>query len=262
MLLLMEARGDEATVLDFQRIFTDDLYRLALLNDCRSRHIRDFFKLAEDVTSHNDISLQNVAPYIVCKLTQITSNPLLRPVLGSTRSSLDFRSIIAGRKICLVNLAKGTVGAPDCAFVGGLLSIRLAMAAQAQARIAESEREACYVYLDEFQTYATDMLSDIMAETRKYGLRLTLANQSLSQVDGDRFRANAAGGILANAASIVAFRVGVPDAERIGRWFAPEFTPQDLARLPDHHACARLLVRGRPMEPTLLKTCPPMRDRR
>ena len=111
--------------------------------------------------------------------------------------------------------------------------------------------------MDEFQTYATDMLSDMMAETRKYGLRMVLANQTLSQIDGRGFRADAAGGVLGNVANIIAFRLGIPDAELLARWFRPFISAEDLARLPDYTASARLLSDGRPLRPLTYKTLPP-----
>ncbi len=290
LLLLMEAKGEQATIMDFERVFDDSLrsypgeahnsesdlldpfrvlrfddsedatsrmtFREHLLLSCDNEKLQDFWKMADNISGHNDISLKNIAPYIVCKLTQITGSPLLAPVLGSTESSLDFQDIMAKGKICLINLAKGEVGAKDASFTGGLLSIRMAMAAQARSRLPEDQRPVVNVYMDEFQTYATDMLSDMMSEVRKYGLHMVLANQTLSQIDGGHFRANAAGGVLGNAANMIAFRVGIPDAEQLAKWFSPDFTAEDLAQLPDFTTISRILAKGRPVKAMKFNTLP------
>ncbi len=309
LLLLMTAQGNQATIMDFERIFdetrvsfdTDEdegeqgdtrdpeddnapvnpfanlpllddfgapelgkgrrgrkiTFRRHLLEQCADERIKAFWKMAENV-SYNEISINNIAPYIVSKLTQITGSPLLAPVLGARESSLDFHRIMNEGKICLINLAKGEVGAKDAAFAGGLMSIRLAMAAQARARLPEKERRPVNVYMDEFQTYATDMLADMMAEVRKYGLRMVLANQTLSQIDGRGFRADASGGVLGNAANLIAFRLGAIDAAALADWFAPGFSAQDLMQMPNHQAAARVLVGGVPLPPFLFETIPPM----
>ncbi len=231
-------------------------FRRHLLKQCTDERVKAFWAMAENV-DYNEITISNIAPYIVAKLTQITGSPLLAPVLGSRDSTLDFQQVIREGKICLINLAKGEVGAKDVAFAGGLMSIRLAMAAQAQARLPESERHQINVYMDEFQTYATDLLPDMMAEVRKYGLKMVLANQTLSQIDGRGFHADAAGGILGNVANLIAFRVGIPDADLLSRWFNPHFSAEDLAQLPDYTAAARLLANGQPLRPMTFQTLPP-----
>ena len=257
LLLLMIAEGDKASLMNFQTIFLDNDYRRELVKRCDDEEVKKFWELAEEVTWGNDIALPNVAPYIASKLTQITGNPLLRPILTATESSLDFNEVIAEQKICLINLAKGHVGSRDAAFAGGLLSIRMAMAAQAQARLPREERKECFVFMDEFQTYATYMLADLMAESRKFGLRVTLANQTLSQISGGRGRENIVADILGNAANILSFRVGDADAQLLQNWFEPRFTAARLKRLPDHHAVVRCLADGRPIEPVQVRTLPP-----
>ncbi len=298
LMLLMNAMGDDATIMDFERIFDesqhcfdahgnivdpwddeyeanplaglDELarhlgealsgqrmtYRRFLLERCTDDRIKAFWRMAEDV-SYNEITISNIAPYIVSKLTQITGSPLLAPILGAKESTLDFRKIMDEGKICLINLAKGEVGAKDAAFAGGLMSIRLAIAAQSRSRLPEDRRRPVNVYMDEFQTYATDMLSDMLAEMRKYGLRMVLANQTLSQIDGQRFKADASGGILGNAANLIVFRVGIPDAEILARWLKPHFMAEELADLPNFTVAARLLANDEPLPPMSFKTLPP-----
>jgi hypothetical protein len=202
-------------------------------------------------------SLENLAPYITCKLTQITGSPLLSPILGATSSTLDFQDIMSRGNICLINLAKGEVGGKDASFAGGLLTTKLAMAAQARARIPQNMRKPINVYMDEFQTYSSSLLGDMMSEVRKYGLRMILANQTLSQIDGSGFHGDAAGGILGNVANIISFRIGIRDASVLEKWTGPQFGEQDLAYLDDHHAIARILANGQPLQPMKIATMKP-----
>ena len=97
----------------------------------------------------------------------------------------------------------------------------------------------------------------MMAEVRKYGLNMVLANQTLSQIDGRGLKPDAAGGILGNIANLIAFRVGIPDADLLARWLAPHFSAEDLAQLPDYTTATRLLAKGQPLSPMILKTLPP-----
>jgi hypothetical protein len=114
-------------------------------------------------------------------------------------------------------------------------------------------RRPVRVYIDEFQICACDALHDMLAETRKYGLSLNLANQSLSQVDGRGGRSDAGHAVLANAANLVAFRLGAPDAMMLTPWFAPDVEWPEICRLPDFHAVVRVLDGGRPIRARTLR---------
>lgn len=256
-LLLMSACDREATILKFERVFQDHEFRHELIDGCPLAYVRDFWTKTAGRVHSTDLSLENIAPYIVCKLNQITTNERLRPILGATRSSLDFSDIIAKRKICLVNLDKARLGEKSAAFLGGVMLSRLNMAAMAQARLAPETRVSASIILDEFQTYATDSLPSMLAETRKFGFRVTVANQSTSQIDGRGLNPDVLGPILANVANLIAFRVGVEDAETVGGWFAPTVSMKTLTRLPNYHAVARLIDNGAPGEPIHLRTLPP-----
>ncbi len=257
LLLLMEARGGEVTILDFERIFQDAGFRRELLSRCDNQSLSDFWLKTVENCTHDEISLENVAPYIICKLAPFTTNALLRPVLGATGSSLDLKAAIDQRKIILVNLAKGIVGEGSARLVGALITMRLVAAAQTQMRLPYDERKVFTAYLDEFQTYATEHIAEAIEETRKYKLRLVLACQSLGQVDGRHDRADIGRSIMANVANLIAFRLGVEDAHVLSRWFAPGFGVEDMLYLPNHTAVARLLAGGQAMRPVEFRSLPP-----
>lgn len=256
-LLLMASQGPQATILEFERIFQDDEFREELIARCPLQYVADFWSKMAERVSCTDLSLHNVAPYIICKLNQITTNERLRPILGATNSSLDFADIIAKRKICLINLDKARLGEKSAAFLGGIMLSRLCMAAMGQGRLPPASRVPCSIVLDEFHTFATDSLPSMLAETRKFGFRVTLANQSISQIDGRGFNPNVLGPILGNVANLVTFRVGMEDAGTVAGWFAPTISKEALTRLPNFEAVARLIHNGEPAPPVHLRTLPP-----
>lgn len=257
LLLLMEAGGETATILDFERIFQDAGFRRELIERCDNQSLADFWLKTVENCTHDEISLENVAPYIICKLAPFTTSALLRPVLGATTSSLDLQTAISEGKIVMVNLAKGIVGEGSARLVGALITMRLVAAAQTQMRVPYDERRTFTAYLDEFHTYATEHISEAIEETRKYKLRLVLACQSLGQVDGRHNRADVGHSIIANVANLIAFRLGVEDAHTLSRWFAPGFGVEDMLYLPNHTAVARLLANGQALRPIEFCSLPP-----
>ncbi len=257
LLLLMEAGGETATILDFERIFQDAGFRRELIERCDNQSLADFWLKTVENCTHDEISLENIAPYIICKLAPFTTNALLRPVLGATTSSLDLQTAIGQGKIVLVNLAKGILGEGSARLVGALITMRLVAAAQSQMRVPYAERRTFTAYLDEFQTYATEHIAEAIEETRKYKLRLVLACQSLGQVDGRHNRADVGHSIIANVANLIAFRLGVEDAHTLSRWFAPGFGVEDMLYLPNHTAVARLLANGQALRPIEFGSLPP-----
>jgi hypothetical protein len=183
---------------------------------------------------------------------RFASNPLVRPIVCTPHSSLDLPGALAEGRTVLVNLAKGLIGGPDAAILGGIITIRLFAAAMARARLPVAERGLTRVILDEFPTYgAHGILSEAMAEVRKHGLSLVLANQSVAQIDGRA--GDVAHAILGNAGNLAVFRVGPKDAAMLAEWLGPEVVPQTLMRLPNHHCVVRLLRDGVPQVPTMLR---------
>jgi type IV secretory pathway TraG/TraD family ATPase VirD4 len=146
-------------------------------------------------------------------MAQISSNPLTAQLVAGDQAVVDLRAAMDQRKVVLVRLSKGVIGDYEARFLGSLFLMSLAEAALSRARTPVSERTPFRVYIDEFQTMATQSAADMLAECRKYGLCLTLANQSLSQLVGDKFNPASVGqAALANCASFALFRMGLADA--------------------------------------------------
>ena len=258
MLLLLESNKTDSTLLDFPRVFQDDKFRRDLVEHCRNEAVRLFWKETAEKVTYHEISLENITPYIICKFSSFVTNRHLKRVIGVPASTLNFADVIRNQKICLINLAKGTVGSAAASLVGGALAMRLVTAAEQQAALAPAERRKVSVYLDEIQSFATEHLSEALEECRKYGLQMVLANQSLGQIDGSGFRSDVGRSVMANCASLLSFRVGVTDAAVLARWFDPIVSADDLVYLPDYTVAARLLANGMPLRPLELHTIAPV----
>jgi len=254
--LLLSAEGDNASILDFQRVFSDDSYRKKLIGKCKNEDVVRFWREIVAEACY-EAKLSNHAPYIVCKMAPITGNTHLKRILGANRSTLDFGKIIERQQICLINLAQPYLAKDASRFLGGMITARLVASAKAaQAAVPDDQRKRANVYMDEFQTYISAGLADGLAEVRKYGLNLVLANQSLSQLQGDRYQAEVAEAVMSNAANVIAFRVGIQDAMRLGKRFEPELAAETLAKLPNYHAAGIVVRSSGVSAPEVFATAP------
>jgi len=219
--------------------------------------VADFFE-AQRVTS-GDSSFENMAPYISCKLTRFTSNPLLRQLLGSGKRTIDFRKIMDEKKILLVNLSKGAIGSLDATMVGMLVTKGLFGAALSRFDMPRDQREPFTYYVDEFQNVLTDA-EIILAEGRKWGLQMVLAHQTLGQlrVGGSRALLDA---ILGNVPTKLFLRTGIEEAAILEQALLPEIDQRTLAQLPDREVAARLLIDNKMSMPFIFKTVEVTDDR-
>lgn len=258
LMLLMCARGNEASLMDFERIFHDQAFRCKLLKSCADAKVREFWEdVAANVSDSADHSLANMTPYVTSKLAQLTGNPLVRRFISAKDSKLDIRDVMNSGKILLVKLAKGITGEYDTKLLATLLCMRIMQSGMSRATMAPEQRRPCRFYFDEFQNAHGQPIAAILAEARKYGISATLANQSLGQVTGRSGLDDAGDAALANAANLIVFRIGAVDAARIAPWLQPEINWHELMRLPDFRAVTRVLINGKPAPPQIVRTPSP-----
>jgi hypothetical protein len=250
LLLVMDNEIPGGTLMDVPLLFEDPDYRQRLLRSCRNPYVRSFWRGQAERAS-GDAGLNNIGPYITSKLNQFTSNALLRPIIGQPQSTVDFQTCMDQGYIVLVHLPKGLLGALDARLLGMLIIGKLFTAALQRAQVDSHQRRPFYLYVDEAHHFTTDTVAQLLAEARKFGLYLTLANQNLAQV------ASTVDAILGNVGTLLLFRLGALDAERLATYVRPELTLADLEDLPDHHVAARLLAHGRPTRPFVFQTEPP-----
>lgn len=227
----------DATMLDITRILTDKKFRQEVLKYVNDPVVRNFWEI--EFASWNDkFAAEAVAP-VLNKVGAFTANPLVRNIIGQPKSSFNIRQIMDQRKILIVNLSRGLVGEDNAALLGALLVTKIQLGAMSRADIPASERSPFYLYVDEFQNFATDSFATILSEARKYGLNLTVANQYIAQMSQEVRDA-----VFGNVGSIVAFRMGVDDARSMQRYFEPRFLEYDLVHMHNRHFVISMTIEG------------------
>lgn len=241
----------DMTIADVTRFLTDKEFRKTTLAACKNRRVRRVFQdELEKVTGDN--SLANLSHYVTSKLDAFVGNAFLLPILGQPRSGLDFRAILAERKILIVRLNKGRLGAIGTHLLGMVMLARVMAAGMALSDLALTERPPCHVFIDEFQNLMTRTLAQMLSEARKYGLRLTMAHQNVGQL-----RPELRSAVLGNVGTTIAFRVGPEDARLIGQATADAELPDLLAGLANHHAAVRATACGEQLPAFVMQTLPP-----
>jgi len=227
----------DATMLDITRMLTDKKFRNDVLKHVSDPVVRNFWQI--EFASWNDkFAAEAVAP-VLNKVGAFTANPLVRNIIGQPKSSFNIRKIMDERKILLVNLSRGLVGEDNAALLGALLVTKVQLAAMGRADIPADERSPFYLYVDEFQNFATDSFATILSEARKYGLNLTVANQYTAQMAIEVKDA-----VFGNVGSIIAFRMGADDARVMLKYFEPKFLEYDMVHMNNRHFMVSMTIEG------------------
>lgn len=227
----------EATMLDITRILTDKKFRTEVLAHVEDPVVRNFWTV--EFASWNDkFAAEAIAP-VLNKVGAFTANPLVRNIIGQPKSSFNIRQIMDENKILIVNLSRGLVGEDNASLLGALLVTKMQLAAMSRADVPAENRHPFYLYVDEFQNFATDSFATILSEARKYGLNLTVANQYIAQMSQEVRDA-----VFGNVGSIVAFRMGADDARGMLRYFEPKFEEHDLVHMHNRYFIASLTIEG------------------
>ncbi len=235
ILALLEYPG--STLLGVTRILVDKKYRDRVVERVTDPVVKQFW--VDEFSKWNDRVLQEVISPIQNKVGQFLSSSLIRNIVGQTASSFDVRKAMDERKILILNLSKGRIGEDNSALLGAMMITKIQLAAMGRVDIAEETRNDFYLFVDEFQNFATESFANILSEARKYRLNLILANQYIEQID-EKVR-NA---IFGNAGTIISFRVGATDAEYLEKEFAPIFTQNDIVNLPKYNVYLKLMIDG------------------
>lgn len=251
LLLLMEDMpNDPATLMDVPRVFTDAEYRKTKLSRCQNPVIKNFWE-KEAAMAGGEAALQNMTPYITSKFNNFIANDYMRPIIGQSKSALQFREIMDNRKILLVNLSKGRIGDINAGLLGMIITGKLLMAALSRTDVPQEERKDFNVYIDEFQNFTTDSIATILSEARKYRLNICIAHQFIAQLEDKTREA-----VFGNVGSMIIFRVGAKDAEELIRQCEPVFTKNDLVNVDNFNAIVKLLVNGETVKPFNIKILP------
>ncbi|EKE19778.1 MAG: hypothetical protein ACD_8C00107G0005 [uncultured bacterium] len=249
ILALLEYPG--STLLGVTRILVDKKYRERVVDKVTDPVIRQFW--VDEFPKWSDKVLQEVVSPIQNKVGQFLSSSLIRNIVGQTTSSFDIRDAMDTRKILIINLSKGRIGEDNGALLGAMMITKIQLAAMGRVDIPEEDRKDFYLYVDEFQNFATESFANILSEARKYRLNLILANQYITQID-EKVR----DAIFGNAGTIISFRVGAMDAEFLEKEFAPVFVQNDIVNLPKYNIYLKLMIDGIAGDAFSAKVLPPV----
>lgn len=232
---LLEYPG--STLLGIMRILTDKAFRKRVVEKITDPVVKAFW--VDEYSKYPDrFQAEAIAP-IQNKVGRFLSSSLIRNILGQVRSSFTMREIMDEQKILLLNLSKGRVGEDNSALLGAMMITKIQLAAMSRVDTPEEERKDFYLYVDEFQNFATESFANILSEARKYRLNLILAHQYIEQLDE-----KVAAAVFGNVGTLVAFRVGAADAEFLEKEFFPVFTQEDLVNLSKFDIYIKLMIDG------------------
>lgn len=245
-----------STLLGITRLLVDNEYRAEIVGNIKDPVVKSFW-----VNEYEkwDAKFKNeaIAP-IQNKVGQFLSTSLIRNIVGQAKSSIDIFEIMNAGKILLVNVSKGRIGEDNSSLLGAMIITKIQLAAMERVRIPEEERVDFYLYVDEFQNFATDSFANILSEARKYRLDLIMAHQYIGQLVTD-VSTKVRDAVFGNVGTMISFRVGAADAEFLEKEFEPEFVVQDIVGLPNHHIYLKLMVNGVRSRPFSATTLPPFK---
>jgi hypothetical protein len=237
ILALTEFEG--ATLLGIPRMLVDPVYREKVVEQVTDPVVKSFW-VDEFANMSDKMRTEAISP-IQNKVGQFLSSPTIRNILGQVKSSIDIRFAMDTKKIFIVNLSKGKIGEDNSSLLGSMLITKFQLDAMSRADMEADEREDFYLYVDEFQNFATDSFATILSEARKYKLNLVMANQYVQQMEEEVMYA-----VFGNVGSLITFQVGFDDAEYFSKQFAEVVMPNDIISLPKFTAYIRLLVDNMP----------------
>ncbi|MDP2910649.1 MAG: type IV secretion system DNA-binding domain-containing protein [bacterium] len=248
ILALLEYPG--STLLGINRMFSDPEFRRKVIEKItdpvvKSFWINEYARYAQRYESEATAAIQN-------KVGQFISAPLIRNIIGQVNSTINMREIMDKGKILILNLSKGRIGEDNSKLLGALLITKIQLAAMSRVDIPENDRKDFFLYVDEFQNFATESFTNILSEARKYRLALILAHQYIAQMEETVRDA-----VFGNVGTLISFRVGAEDAEFLEKELMPEFTAQDIVNLAKYNIYLKLMIDGLAGRPFSGLTLPP-----
>lgn len=227
----------DSTLLGVPRMLIDEDYRKKVVSKISDPVVKTFW--TDEFTKYSKQFMVEAISPIQNKVGQFLSSSLVRNIVSQPHSSIDMRDIMDNRKIFIINLAKGRIGEDYSALLGAMLITKIQLAAMGRVDTPEPERQDFYLYVDEFQNFATESFAGILSEARKYRLDLIVAHQYIGQLEETVRDA-----IFGNVGTIVSFRVGAADAEFLEKEFEPIFMMNDLVNLAKYDMYLKLMIDG------------------
>lgn len=246
ILALLECPGH--TLLAVTRMLVDDVFRARVVKGIKDPVVRNFWTV--EFEGYPKVFRTETISPIQNKVGQFLSNPLIRNIVGQTKTKFDLPKVMDKSGILIMNLSKGKIGEDNSSLLGSLMVTQLNLAALRRAKRPEERRKDFYLYIDELQSFVTEDFPSILSEARKYRLNIAgMANQFISQLPE-----NLASSIIGNVGTLIAFASGSEDAEILEREFHPVFNADDLQNLPKHQMYLKLSIDGSTSAPFSAET--------
>jgi hypothetical protein len=255
ILALLDSPGN--TMLGIPRMYVNKAYRKKIVDNIKDPIVRGFW--IDEFANYNDKFRSEAVSPIQNKVGQFVSSEIIRNIVGQTKSAIDLRDIMDNKKIFLINLSKGRIGEDSSALLGAMIITKLQLAAMSRVDIPEEDRKDFYLYVDEFQNFATESFANILSEARKYRLNLIVAHQYIGQLVNDR-NTVVRDAIFGNVGTIITFRVGADDAEFLEKEFEPTYLINDLVNLTKFNVYLKLMINGISSAPFSATSLPPIGD--
>jgi DNA segregation ATPase FtsK/SpoIIIE-like protein len=249
LLALVDNPG--STLLGINRMLADKKYRKRIVSKVKDPVIKAFWQ-NEFANYPEKYMVEAVAP-IQNKIGQFLSAGIIRNMVSQVKSTINVRQIMDGQKIFIMNLSKGRIGEDNSRLLGGMLITEIQLAAMERVDTLEADRKDFFLYVDEFQNFATQSFANILSEARKYRLALIMAHQYIAQLEEE-----VADAVFGNVGTMVSFRVGGADAEMLAKEFAPVFTEEDLVNLTKFTMVLKLMIDGVASQPFTAFSMPPI----
>jgi hypothetical protein len=253
-LTLMEDE-EGATLIDIPRVFTDDAFLKYKVKKVTNPIVKSFWQ--NEYANTGDREKQEMIPYFSSKFGPFITNQIMRNTIGQVKSAFDFRKCMDEGKILLVKLSKGTIGDLNTQLLGLVMVARIQMAAMSRADMPEDQRKDFYLYVDEFQNFATDSFCSILSEARKYRLALIMAHQYISQLVVSKYGSQSTqirDAVFGNVGSLGSFKVGAEDAEYLAKEYAPLLTEQDILGISNYKLYLKLNINNTTSQPFSVNT--------
>ena len=239
----------QTTLLDVPKILTDQNYRRKIVDKLKDEPLKNFW--VNEYAKYPDKFRQEAIAPIQNKVGQFVTSPKIRTILERPHSSVSLEDVMDSGKILLLNLAQGKIGEDNAALLGAMFISKMQLAAMNRVNVSEEERRDFYLYVDEFQNFATTSFIKILSEARKYRLNLTVANQYIDQISEEVQKA-----IFGNVGTLISFLVGARDAKLLNQEFGNIYDEPDLVGLDNFTTILKLSIDNKTSTPFPAKTLP------
>jgi hypothetical protein len=254
-LTLMDDPEEGATLIDVPRMFTDDAFMQYKMKKVKNPVVRSFWE--HEYANTGERERKEMIPYFSAKFGPFITNTVMRNTIGQTKSAFDIRKVMDEGKVLLINLSKGKIGDLNTQLLGLILVSKIQMAAMSRADMPKADRKDFYLYVDEFQNFATDSFATILSEARKYRLNLIMAHQYINQLVSTKYGNSSSAirdAVFGNVGTMMSFKVGADDAEYLAKEYSPTLGEQDIINIANYKTYIKLNIDNTTSRPFSLET--------